>query len=352
MGTYACLLDIKLKHNYYSSGDTSDLSISVSSEAKEIMRQHGLMARTLKGSFTVPFKTTGTIPHTSGCPLSNGTHLFFLIAKQNDVFQTVTDLTDKTIANRDKVYLFKNVVGSSELQKSLIDIYPKRFGYSFTDVINDQLELEIYDQKDDLVSSLSALANDDGEYEVNFDLGKLPEGKYTIKHKVDVITVIEEHTIYLFDEYNKAAHFGIIDIEVSEDLPLDYANGDNYTITFEPKKTQWKYFVVVPEIIEQDSFSISDENDFPTGVTLDSNEYPEITFPAGVQVDDTDGKKTFLFTSDDTDIPIYQKPKLNLNLIRQKSGGGATSTLIENLPRPGLTNLNSEVYIYINRNVY
>ncbi|MEN2399223.1 hypothetical protein GKZ90_0005510 [Flavobacterium sp. MC2016-06] len=124
----------------------------------------------------------------------------------------------------------------------------------------------------------------------------------------------------------------------------------HFTINFIARATQWQYYIINKNAVQLDNPVISEKGsiqfDGPKTVTLQT------------------GEKALLFTSNETNIPLSQKPKNKFDLINQnepneagqKSSNG--KTIIKGLPIPDVSRIGilanaennqvtSPMYIYI-----
>jgi hypothetical protein len=349
---YKELFEIMLLHDFYTSGQCTDLQLEPTVACLQTLQLLGirflptatggkLLARTDKsGPATNPVYTIQN-------PVPENTRFTFLLTLKKSTFETFTQT--KLDRAADQYYYFNNIgtnmstdglplLVASKTAKKVADadlITVKRNAYTFvhnSTAPTQSGELRQVDNDEVLVQERS---NNNDTFSFQFDLARLTGGRTSFS-----VDGVKKETFYNLPTGESTAFFGLVDIFHRAALTPNYrfqqANNTItsrlYAIPFAARATRWRYVIA------------QKFNPAITGVSVQKINGETINFSA--QTGSPTGQ--YIIASESA-VPLREQPVTGIQLKDQ-----ANNVLIPHLPNPSFAYLKkegadlfSEVYITI-----
>jgi hypothetical protein len=296
-----------------------DMLIAPTADCLDVMTRMNMVFKNtdINSGFVVLARVSGT--NGSGndimrFPARNDDILTFLLLLKNHDVVNFNDLPAAGLTN--SVYYFNNQVtdaaatrdnlhlsiaatgvdGASDFIKTSTESY--RFHYTATVVPGAAKVRHILTGQ--LVEPAS-IANQGGQSDLAFDLSSLPMGKCEL-----LIANVSKDQFYYLEKYESQKVFGIIELSLASTLAANYriieadrslvAQKPFYTITFNNRKTIWRYTIRLqntsPLFLEMAALSPADKTTFINELDIVTND-TTITFSR-----DTITDNEFVFVSD------------------------------------------------------
>jgi hypothetical protein len=244
-----------------------------------------------------------------------------------------------------KIFLFTNMGNLINPATTPVGLLRSEISLSgkiitYTIISNSALTLELRNENGAVVESIS-FPPGNANREQAFDIQKHPNGLYTVKEIVGVVST--DFICYADDALLFKNIFALIRIVNQSAFPFNYDGKPIYRINFTAKSSNWKYYVVAPNLPGTDAgttLSLKDIGRPPASAIAFSKTYP---IPPGDKTAPMlfkDLTKVVLFTST-TSLVYQQTPRQQIELRK-----GAL-TLIGNLPNPDTSKPSTEMFIYV-----
>ncbi len=373
--TYKRLFQIALRHDYFQDGHSRSICLKPSLKSMNLMQSGRILSKQLGKSIIASFRTN----HTATDPLIDlGLDVEFEFTIEISELPTFTKRTKlDTPAKKftsGAFLLFKNVPANASTQSNnpemithqvLDGVRPALFTYEFTPVAPPlTLNLIVTNESGTPVSAgldsignplpttLSIVPDGGGVFEQSVDLRSLKPQVYTFTWKDGPVTILAEQ-YFISDEYAiKRNTIGILRLTYTSGTAHLYNDTEHYAVQFARKKTRWKYYVMNKNgAVDMVGNTLLITN--PDGITPP---YPNVSFAASGTIPHPSiaigNLQTAVFEADQ-EMPLFENPKLNLQLIEQN--GGVDRILLEHLPNPSVytsiknTGVNeiSEMYVFV-----
>ncbi len=335
------VLQIDVLHGFYRESKCSDFVLYALSDTQKLLRNRQAMfnAKQGFGKLLILENVEGT---TAAHPFEEDT----------DALVFGMELLNPSLANftvewpsPKKIFLFTNegnvtdpAISPVELIRSEIKLSSKILTHVI--VSNSALILEIKNESDLVIETVAIDAGSAGG-EYAFDLQRHPNGIFTVTETV--LGVPTGYTYYADDALLFKNIFALIRIVNQSAFPFNYDGKPIYRINFTAKSSNWKYYVVAPNLPGTDAgttLSITDIGRPPLSAIAFDKTYP---IPPGDKTAPMlykDLSKVVLFTSVDPLI-FQQSPRQEIELRK------GAATLIANLPNPDVSKPTTEMFIYV-----
>lgn len=341
--SYISFLKVSSQHNYYRSGIPEVISYSFNEATARKLKNHRLKFNQYPGGFELSFQSVdGATPLVPMGDLK----LTFLIKLENALeFFNFTNLSDLGgFTAKKKLFFQNNPQNNPQITPGLIDyIKPNQFTYEIpvttNDPQNETVSLELEHVESGEVFLIDDIpAKEDGTYESPVDLAGKPEGLYNFKSETSISNTISNENVLIDKEVYRQQVFGIIEIHYNQNSLAAYE------LVFERKSNFWNYILVNrSERTDFNSLEIKDNslvNDPPyqtylfekqqTGFTVGSS--PAIRFQSKIE------------------IPFFELPKKNIELVKEVSGNDLV--LMKNLANPPINQISSnenesDIYVFV-----
>lgn len=349
------LFNTQVLHDFYADGKSrNDLAAFPTEETSLIMKNNGMLFRSLNSSINVLY-TTADNAGNPFVPFNNLNLVFALQLVNINEFLNFTDLSGYT---PEKLLYFTNHKTPTspllnDLDFSLLDyLRPSSFTYVFPQTAaSGSGQIVITNEGGDDVTPLypdplNVTPDPTGHFLYPIDFTSLPKGIYNFQTIVNAGSPITKK-IYIDTDLARTGALGIVNIFVKDYsyFPSTVDAIRLYNLNFIRRESQWKYFVVLKsgKTILTDTIAINDTSSQPPYG-------PPLTFSrqADTKINNID---TAVFDSTQTDIPFFQESKKGLNI--EKTMG--TVTVVEDIAGPSLgvvsgsgTNINiTEIFVFI-----
>lgn len=330
--TYKTLFRIRIGHNYYENGITSDFSIVALPQTQKLAQQYKLLFKPVANGIDVLSLMTGE--STPFLDLGDRNKLSFAMMLHNTNLLNITRLPVRQSSRQ--VYHIENTpeAGTSIGGGKWKLVTPKttRFTHSRQSGANE-ISLRCTGPFGD--AQTSDMVKDGNRFISTFDLGNQPEGKYLLEATEDG-ELKEAEAIYTSEFLWKTRPFALIDIFTNE---LSYNSEKKYTIKLKAEWVNWTYCVNLGKDYTGSTISIQDQR-----------ELSEVFFKLVGNKDQAIGKtlKFQLYKINEPNqtgkIRLNERPISDFNLIIEKNG---TKTEIKGLPNPAIDQVKTEMHINI-----
>lgn len=330
--TYKELFSIRISHNYYENGFTSDFSLVPLPQTQKLARQYKLIFRPTPDGIDVLSLMTGD--NTPFLDLGNDNKLSFAMTLHNTDLLNITNLPGSPDSRQ--VYHIENTpeVGTSIVSREWTLVNPKssRFTYACESEAN---EISLKSTGPFGETQTTRMHKNGNRFTANFDLHNKPEGKYILEATEDG-QIREAEAVYVSEVLWKTRPFALVDIFTNE---LNYDSKKKYYIKLTARKINWTYRINLSKDYTGSTISIKDER-----------ESPEVLFKLIGSNNKSKGK-SLKFRSYQANRP-NQKAKIAFNetpigdfkLVIEKNG---TMTEIPGLPNPAIDQVKTEMHINI-----
>ena len=341
--SYQLLYEIVTNHNYYADGVAPDLSFQPTPESLKILKDNKLRVACNPGKVAVYFQSLD-----GSNPLVNlgEIKLTFTIQLQNAIeFLNFTNLNTSQDYSGKKKLFFQNLpVEDTTIDHSLLDflkgsVFTYRLPISTENPSTEEADLILrHIATNETISINEIAANQEGGFIQSIDLRKAKNGLYAFESTNTTSLTTETEQIYIDDALATAPLFGLVEITYNGDSPTQYQ------LNFQRKTTLWNYIVV----------NKSSRTDFSELLVKDNNSNNEDPYqsyqfqkqPGQVQV----GASTAVVFQSDTQIPFFQRPKLEIELVKEMNG--SDMVLLKNLSNPSLDQISSDpnesdIYVFV-----
>lgn len=354
MAKVKTLFKVDIEHDFHQEGINSDFEIVPTPQTSRFLRNHGMLFRPVESGCLVAALLEENelgnhhlrlIPEKSGI-------LQFMMLNRVPHFLSYTNLPFHNLNK--KIYYFNNLlsniiegnkllhsagskVTASEQENRKSGRYHFQYNGGTKQTVTARLNFPDMGFKEEKVAS-----NNNGVAEFDFQLSDFPTGRAELEvegAKVD--------SFYSMNLQDVSKVFGMIEIFFSDEVPSPYQFFDEqgnitqqeYKISFENRKTFWKYIVINKNGENLEDIEIEDNDNIYT-----FSEYLSDQYPANSKI----------FVSDQ-EISLSSEPKGSFSLITKKSSN--KRVLVDPLPNPGSEMLKrdehdkdklySEIFFYI-----
>jgi hypothetical protein len=348
--TYKRFLTVDLKHEFYRSGFTKDISITPTEETIQKMRNWRMLYRLTPKGCRVVYRAVSKLDPTPELAPENGLFTFVLGLNNVTEFLNFTDLdvspSDKFKAGR-IVHFYNSVTTTNALAYELLDgLVPAKFTYDFKFAVppGGAVTLRIKKGITTVYTSPTLVADAQGVYHAPVDLAALAPGKFTFEH-LDAGVSAAQQILYVDTKLAGKNIFGILDIEYKVDNIFTFTSFvaltavNPYPVQFVLRESTWKYFIVNKNTTQRNfatpaNFTITDTDTYPlTGTPYALSAYTFSSPPvAGPTIN---GNASLVFTSN-VPIPFFETAKKKFVL---KEG---TTVLVPDLPNPKLDSISAD----------
>ncbi len=246
---YNALLMVKIRHDFFRSGNFNSINIRPTNATLEILQRNSMQFRKEASGFTIGYASTELFSPVKD--LRKPMQLSFLLEVSDPCLYNYTDLPfsfDDTIYYFNNKGLEKDTTEYKNLSldqyvtgEDKIDITAPLLQHDF-DEPQEGTEIQIIDACETVVYEEEIT---DGRVTTEIDLSLEPDGKYTL-----LIDGLEEYSFYLTRALRKV--FGAIDIVIDKNEIGEYTffddNGEvvmqEYNIHFKNRSVRWKYMIV------------------------------------------------------------------------------------------------------------
>lgn len=341
---YKQLIEIKVTHDYYDSGNCSDFLFEPTNACVKLLkRNHIYFKQTLYGFMLIYQPSLGEDgkpikPYNPYIPIDSSLALDFKIILKNKFFDNFTNLPQMSLSgDRDILFFNNNLIDDSEpLNTEVVKLRPEVFERSFTSLTSSFATIEIDNSAGDVVCDEVSAAIDENtdsltgkktySFKSRIDTSGLDLDLYTLK--ISVANINEK--FYPCKSLIKDNAFGIVRILCDSSNGFDFEKGKTFNIAFSRKSVQWKYYIVC-------------NNSYSKLKILENSKTPQVYFE---EVFPAPSDKIKLFKSVtsgkvDQPLPFSESPKKGIQLLND------TTVLVENLPNPSINDPNGEKYIYV-----
>ena len=340
---YKVFLRVATSHDYYVNGTSVDLSFVPTEQTLRLMKNYRLKFNSATGGFVLAFQsfdnTNPLIPY-------EGIKLDFIMQLDNIIeFFNFTNLdTNGNFTAKKKLYFTNNPQATKEITHTLLDqVRPKVFTFTSplttNDPENELLTLEITHEETGAQTILSDVAaRPDGSYEVPVDLSKQNAGQYSFKSTTQLANDMNTLQVLIDDQLYRTPFFGMVSINLSA------STLDEYELVFQRKESVWNYILV----------NRSNRTDFNDLLVKDNSlansaPYQSYLFQK-LGPSFTVGDKDAVKFQSTTDIPAYELPKRDIELVKEVNGNDLV--LMKNLANPPLDRMSSsqsesDIYVFV-----
>lgn len=341
--SYNILFQVVANHNYHEDGVAPDLDFEPSLETALLLKNNRLKFRVIPGGFGVHYQSLdGSTPFISLGDLK----MYFIIRLNNAIeFLNFTNLdSSKTFSGKKKLYFQNHPVGTKEISHSLLDLVkPPVFTYKIplttSNPTTETISLELTHTSSGETLTITGIpANDEGKYETAIDLRKAKQGHYHFRSTTSISNDTETEAVFIDEDLSKQSFFGLIEISYSNSALAAYE------LVFVRKTTLWNYILV-------NKTSRADFNDILVKDNSTSNDppYQSYVFEKQAGTITVSSLPAVKFQSKTT-IPFYEKPKTDIELVKDVSGNELV--ILENLANPQLNQISSDlnesdIYVFV-----
>jgi len=337
------LFGLRYLHEYYIDGVTTDLSTVPTVACQKALKRLRLLFREHERGFDILYQSekAGNIPY---YPIPANTTFSFVFGLKQLEFLNITDIT---ISYGNLIHYSKPKNGNVLASQSL-KIIDRGYDYQFYKKNASVLRLELFDQNKKLVFKREITGNN-GNFSDHLDLSNLPSGPILFKTMKNQ-SVVQRENFYLNNEPYGTKSLGHVD--------LQFGTTKDYLIQFTTKSSPWRYFLVMNKSLSERTYKVKLEG------RNDNGRYSKVDLSFENQPTEMviENKEVVLFESGKLnnknkfiqhEIPLYEEQINNLKLIYKNKNSGSVEvplegiTLINNLPKPSINQLKSEVFIYI-----
>ncbi|MDQ3110987.1 MAG: hypothetical protein M3R17_13925 [Bacteroidota bacterium] len=334
------VLQLDIYHDFYRESGCRDFSVFTLPDTQKLLRNRQAIFSFKQGfgKMLILENVEGT---SAAHPIVPGDVLLFGMELQNP---SLANFTVEWPASK-KIFLFTNVGNLTDPASTPVELIRSEISLSakvITHVIvsNSASTLEIKNENGLLVNSMSINAGSAGR-EISFDVQHHSNGLFTISEIV--LGVPTGYVYYADDTLLYKNIFALIRIVNQSAFPFNYDGKPFYRISFTSKSSNWKYYVVAPNLPGTDAgttLSIEDIGRPPASAILFSKTYPIPSNDKTAPMLFKDLTKVVLFTS--TGSLVYQQtPRQEIELRK------GAMTLIGNLPNPDVSKPTTEMFIYV-----
>lgn len=343
---YKRFLTIDLKHAFYKSGFTKDISIAPTLETQQLMINNRMLYRNTPTGARVVYKATSTTDPTPVIAPDTCTLTFALMLTNAAEFMNFSDLdslTDTFSAGK-LLHFYNDVLTSNHVEYELLEgLLPWRFTYDFTMASPTAVKLRIKKGTTTVFTSANNLTADtNGLYHETVDLTAFGPGKYTFEQLNSGTATV---TKYFYVDNNLAGKgiFGIVDItydttaiSFTSFVALTATNA--FAVQFAIRSSKWKFYIINKSPLQRNfatpgNFTITDTDNYPlTGTPYATSAYTFTTAVAGPPIN---GFESIVIASNQT-IPFFETAKKNFVLKEN------ATTLIDDLPNPKISSISAD----------
>lgn len=341
--SYISFLKVSSVHNYYRSGIPGVISYSYNEATAKKLKNHRLKFNQYPGGFELSFQSAdGSTPLV---PLGE-IKLTFLIKLESALeFFNFTNFSGLGGFTAKKKLFFQNdPQNTAQINPGLIDyIKPNQFTYeipvSTNDPVNETVNLELEHMESGEIFTIDDIpAKEDGTFESPIDLAGMPEGLYNFKAETSISNTLSNESILIDKEVYRQLVFGIIEIHYNQNTL------DSYELIFERKSNFWNYILVNrSKRADFNSLEIKDNslvNDPPYQTYLFEKKQTGFTV----------GNSDAIRFQSKTEIPFFELPKKNIELVKEVSGNDLV--LMKNLANPPINQISgneneSDIYVFV-----
>jgi hypothetical protein len=337
---------VSLKHDYYKKQYSADFIFEPSEYCRKLLKNYHLKFNPTPHGFAVfgdAEESGGTVTLTRG--LQGDLKFTFLLKLNNPYFLNLTDIPVKTKPHT--IYYFNNLTDhqnppGSDLLLIDKDEIPKISSnqsqmimspeiYNYTHSGTDASKTGTITYVDDGISIDKTLANDNDQFNFQFDLSRFNPGR--CQFSVDGAT----DDFYAANEIYRQNVFGIIEIFAKSAVPGNYqfVQGGNivkrkeYVIHFKNRHTIWRYL-----IYDKLTGTLANPQIQMAGLNFSRVDTPATSYP--------DDYALYKFTSVEAGpaaaekpLPLKEEPVKNIRL--SGSIGGASKDIVLHLPNPDIS---------------
>lgn len=341
--SYIPFLKIATSHNYYKTGIPDVITYLPSESTIKKLKNYRLKFNQYQGGFDLSFQSVdGSTPLVTMSELK----LTFLMKLENALeFLNFTNLANLGgFTAKKKLFFQNNPQITTQINPGLIDyIRPNQFTYvipiTTNDPENETIDLEMEHIESGKKFQIGALAaKSDGSYESPIDLAGKPEGLYAFNSESSIANDTSSEKILIDKAIYRDQVFGIIEIHYTGDTL------DTYELVFERKSNFWNYILV-------NRTNRSDFNNLEIKDNSQVNDTPYQTYlfekkQTGFSI----GSNAAIRFQSKTEIPFFELPKKNIELVKDVSGNDLV--LMKNLANPPVNQISgneneSDIYVFV-----
>ena len=355
---YSKLFNIKIYHDFNSSGLNEDFVIKPTKECNKKLKEYGLLVRKNSCGLTILFPK---IKNEILKEIEEKIKFEFLLVSENEYLLNFSNLPLEE--NKQQIYYLSNIDADKVYRNNLhnlntnisendrISIKPLLFTYT-VESVNTSVNVEIKNYFKEIVKS-DKVYPIDNKYNYHINLSSLNSGFYEL-----IVDGTSKLKFYASDEIIGSSFLGVIEI-TREDM-----SEKEYKITFKRRNSIWRYYVEAKyrNEIKKDDLKLY----FPKSVFDDlsitvPNSFNVVNGKVEIEADsestNSDSTNVILFKLFDS-LPLYEEAYKGIDLKIDKN---ASSFEIKNLANPSVKNISrslvngkptgnkyySDIYIYI-----
>ncbi len=343
---YKKLITLTILHNYYVSGICKDFSIIPTEETISLLNGYRLKLKATPTGFFILYQSRDGSPVV---PVDTDIKLTFMLVSNNTALFNFTELP--LLSNSNSIYLLENNSMSEPLvlSNNQVELFGSTINYAFALGQNtSRIKLINFNNEtiiDQLISPISEDPTGTFNFNYQFMLNGFANGKYTIEHYagIDNNTLQQQSVVYVSPSVVKQKPFAVIELLQSQaSIDSAYSTAIDYTIEYDRKLIELSYDLKIEEDYSGKIFFIED-----AAVSQPDTPYSTINRLKG-DVDLANSKIIhFNVDVDDNpvDFPLFEKPRLGLELVRYNEDETGREVVLQNLPNPSAKSPNPKVFI-------
>jgi hypothetical protein len=334
------VLQINVRHGFYRDTKCNDFVLFPVSETQKLLRNRQAIFSS-KESFAKLLILENVAATSAAHPIETNDTLVFGMELQKPM---LANITVEWPAPK-KIFLFTNVGNLTDPALAPVDLLRSEISLSgkiitHRIVSNSAGKIELRNENNVLLDTVPFSAGS-VNVEQAFDVQKQFNGLFTIR---EIVGVVQTDYIYYADDTLMYKNiFALIRIVNQSAFPFNYDGKPIYRIRFTAKSSNWKYYVVAPNLPGTDAgttLSLNDQGRIGPAKILFNKTYPVPAADKTAPMLHSDLSKVVLFTT--TAPLIYtQTPRQQIELRK------GAATLISNLPNPDISKPTTEMFIYV-----
>lgn len=319
---YLSIIEIHLKHEFYSGSSNGELLCLISSDSAKTLRNYRMQYRPTQDGGRVIYEHRVEGEEIKPVvDIDEPISLRFLIKSMNPHFLNYTQLSFEDTGQ--KGLYFSNLNEQGEVTDQLVQngthvsnedyhvICGKQFAFAATNP--DVKLITVSDPAGNTVWERFA----DDPRSIRIDLSDEPEGQYTLQEDYQPVAT------FFTTATDPRAFIGYVDVTITKDavapINLEEHNKLSYTLSFKARQAYWRYHII-EKLHEAEQVKINDEAD-------------KIQFDEEARVQNN-GSKRIIFRSAKK-LKVQEHYKHQFTLV----DGQKNRTLVETLPYPKVENI-------------
>lgn len=314
------IVSLSLQHDYYNSGVTTDITLTPTVATKQLLERHKWIFKpTANGCFIsgdhIAITTLPLILAEKTITLS-----FILNAKNND-FMNFTNLPSRPDSRH--IYYFQSQPGSEGLMMEVVPLCPQVFTYTFP-AAGNTTHIQVTAPEGNIPINDTFSTSPGQQLSTAINLKGHTPGLYRFS-----INGQPDENRYITDEPQYGGSFGIANITLPENFNPQTSGA--YRFQFQTRASVWEYHLLLGK--DYNGYTIAIED------TIEENTFTETAIPSNY---DKGSRSTFT-----AQVPVPYREAARKGIQLTLTAGDGTSSTINHLPGPAVSNPEPKIYLTI-----